>query len=875
MTLSIRNMPSTSRRHHRHRCIHPGTLFLLCACTTSVSALLPMSFVDAPAPSGRPEVTSFSLAPMKLAGVVNAHLDPKTDSPVCYDCDGPCSDRAARHGQAVCDDAPGISGLAYEACGAHAGSFVAVADRGPNLDCRGSEADKAYPMPAFAPAMGRLTLQLLTEKRDRSERLECPLFEARRSSLLRQKEWAEATQNVKAHTPVFNVAGGDSNRVEVTVGRGGARHPSVGGSDESAVHYIANLHVVNQDGVVVAMGEYSPAAGVDGVRLVFDVPTGTTSMKAYAFCNRHGMFVSQRQVVRPSTKMQSCDLGACLEEPVGGEQAAEEEGEEGGTHYDAEGRCVQLESIRAEALRRQRVEHGEDGPFLPAAGNLKHMPVVVLTYSGYKVTVGVEGAVHPTVGGGGDPEAVHYIETLYVTNEKGEVVAAASPSPVAGAAVMEFDVPNSTRELTPYAFCNRHGLFQGTTMPVRIPAGRMGLPLRCDVAACLGRSTTAPPAAGRVALRAGEKGWTALRRSGDDGAPVSGLPNKADDGHAREGGERPFACGAAVGGGALRPDGLDLEEVQVLGGGLYVGSEEYAPSLVVWRGDTGEVVARYVPGVLARDGTYTEGKTGYAVVGVLPDALAARRANRGIEAVAVDARRGRVAYCLQSAADGGQDDLHASRVVRCGVVDVRDVRKPVLLASKVVLASEATEGYMYPGKGRATAQKDVKFSAGAWLGGDTMLLLEKGKAAGGAVAARLVAVDLSTGTDLRGVSGGSVYDAADGVGRLEGACTKPAGAAGCLRKLGAPVEAMASRVVFDFEAVGKRTGADSKLEGLAIVNRHTVVVGEDNDFGYQNKGYAKVHVVRLPQALEGYEAPRCEEESGADGGSKDHSSSEL
>eukprot|EP01063_Lacrimia_lanifica_P007651 TRINITY_DN14921_c0_g1_i2.p1 TRINITY_DN14921_c0_g1~~TRINITY_DN14921_c0_g1_i2.p1 ORF type:complete len:433 (+),score=107.11 TRINITY_DN14921_c0_g1_i2:134-1432(+) len=372
------------------------------------------------------------------------------------------------------------------------------------------------------------------------------------------------------------------------------------------------------------------------------------------------------------------------------------------------------------------------------------------------------------------------------------------------------------------------------------------------------------PAMAQLALEGGGvvrvANWTGLferlrREDGTFGARqyASGLPTKALD-------ERPFrgkrggVCGPWSA-APYHPGGVDLEDVRILRPGVYIGGDDYGPSLLIWRAD-GEILARLIPEHLG--GTYAHPQGSAAALHpVLPAIFAARRGNRGFEAVAVDAAAQTVAACLESAMDGsgvgGVDAaLRGSRAVRCVVLDLSDLARPTLKAVKVAMQSDARD-YAPAERGLpdgvpAPTQADVRFSSAVLTDATSLVVIERGGGAVHGVQTRLVRYNLATGSDLA-----SPALAAHG-------CNDVAlGASGAPRGLevvegGAAVETvrpMDRTVVLDFAALPRAdvAGMETKLEGLAVAACDAVLVSEDNDFGYRGKTYAKVYRIALDVPL--------------------------
>ena len=76
-----------------------------------------------------------------------------------------------------------------------------------------------------------------------------------------------------------------------------AVHPMKASVNGSEPHWVTHIYVVNQDNKVIAMESLDPTF-VDVAAMEFDIPPGVTSVKAYEFCNIHGLWEG------PSVKVQ-------------------------------------------------------------------------------------------------------------------------------------------------------------------------------------------------------------------------------------------------------------------------------------------------------------------------------------------------------------------------------------------------------------------------------------------------------------------------------------------------------------------------------------------------------------------------------------------
>ena len=100
----------------------------------------------------------------------------------------------------------------------------------------------------------------------------------------------------------------------------------------------------------------------------------------------------------------------------------------------------------------------------------KHEPFI--TIDGTSMTVGVRGndgsmtTLHPQSA----PD--HFISHVWVTDENGDVVASANITDNATPS-NSFTIPAGVKKLTPWEYCNLHGLWKGRTYDVRIGGTRL------------------------------------------------------------------------------------------------------------------------------------------------------------------------------------------------------------------------------------------------------------------------------------------------------------------------------------------------------------------------------------------------------------------
>jgi Esterase-like activity of phytase len=284
--------------------------------------------------------------------------------------------------------------------------------------------------------------------------------------------------------------------------------------------------------------------------------------------------------------------------------------------------------------------------------------------------------------------------------------------------------------------------------------------------------------------------------------PITGLPNEAAD-------DVPYLTANASSPLAYVADGMDTEDIRRLAGGDFAVVEEYSPSLAIVDGATGRVKVRYTPaGVLPA--------ASYPVKDILPAVLVNRRVNKGFEGLAVD---GTTAWAVLQTPLGDESiygDSLVNRVVRVDHID--DPAQAQAGGQFVVLHNPFSA---YPG---ATKQTQIFFNSATWIGGTRMLLLER---APGKL--KLLAVDFAAATNI-----------------LASADLTPesSGASG--------IQAATVTEVFDSDELPAifQAPAPSKLEGLAIVNRTTVAITNDNDFGIVDAGdHTRIWIIRLKAPL--------------------------
>ncbi|MCX4402460.1 MULTISPECIES: esterase-like activity of phytase family protein [unclassified Streptomyces] len=279
----------------------------------------------------------------------------------------------------------------------------------------------------------------------------------------------------------------------------------------------------------------------------------------------------------------------------------------------------------------------------------------------------------------------------------------------------------------------------------------------------------------------------ALPITTSSGKPVTGLSDQAG----RD--EAPYSYDAQTP-LAYNPNGVDTEGIVRSADGSFWLIDEYGPSLI-HVSTRGKVLTRYVPKGLNLTGA------DYPVVEALPAVLLHRKVNRGFEGLA-QLPGGDLVMAVQSPLslpDGDAGD--ASRTTR------------LLRFSPKKRAVTAEYAYRFDPVNVVDPSEDdtseLKISSVVAVGHDRLLVEERTDKA-----ARLELVKLTRGADILG-------------GPWDSDKTSPS-----LEQLDDPaasgVPVLAKRLVVD---LGTVAGVPGKIEGIARVDRDTLALINDNDFG--------------------------------------------
>jgi hypothetical protein len=271
------------------------------------------------------------------------------------------------------------------------------------------------------------------------------------------------------------------------------------------------------------------------------------------------------------------------------------------------------------------------------------------------------------------------------------------------------------------------------------------------------------------------------------GKPVTGLSNQ----EGRD--EAPYTYDAKTP-LSYNPNGLDTEGIVRAADGSFWLVDEYGPSLVHVSA-RGKVLTRYVPEGLNLTGT------GYPVVEALPAVLLHRKINRGFEGLA-QLPGGDLVLAVQSPLSLPDTDAgEASRTARL----LRFSPKKKAVTAEFAYRFDAVD-VVDPSEDDTS---ELKISSVVAVGGDRLLVEERTDKA-----ARLQLVRLDREANILG-------------GPYDDDSTSPS-----LEQLDDPaasgVPVLAKRLVVD---LGTVDGVPGKIEGVARVDRDTLALINDNDFG--------------------------------------------
>ncbi|MGZ6096389.1 MAG: esterase-like activity of phytase family protein [Polyangiales bacterium] len=284
--------------------------------------------------------------------------------------------------------------------------------------------------------------------------------------------------------------------------------------------------------------------------------------------------------------------------------------------------------------------------------------------------------------------------------------------------------------------------------------------------------------------------------------------------------------------------GIDPEDVRRLPSGDFAIVEEYSPSLAIVDGTTGKVKVRYTPkGVKIP-------KAGYTVKDTLPAVFANRRSNKGFEGLAIS-KDGKTAYLvLQSPMGSDTDAKYAlSLVNRILKLDISDPLDAKVVGQYLVIHNAATAL-----GAKAKDQAKVYFNSATWIADDHLLLLERvsGRfklydvdlAHNGTKVPNVIVEGTPAGDTLspEDVTAGSGYSA---MGLVPASWTEVLDS-----------NDLAAGSLFTTDPSSGKPSPD-KIEGLAVINKSTVAIANDNDFGIgtNTNEQSRIWILRLKSPL--------------------------
>ncbi|WP_317201278.1 esterase-like activity of phytase family protein [Janthinobacterium sp.] len=278
----------------------------------------------------------------------------------------------------------------------------------------------------------------------------------------------------------------------------------------------------------------------------------------------------------------------------------------------------------------------------------------------------------------------------------------------------------------------------------------------------------------------------------------------------------------AAGKAVYNAGGIDAEAIAVdkKRNVLWV-SDEYGPFIVKLDPATGVIQARYAPG---------QG---------LPAIFAKRRANRGIEGMALDSASDTLHAFLQSPLSDGKA-LYAP--TKSSEQIERFARFTRWIAFDPV-SGTTSKMYAYPLDGadyQDGRTGNAKLGDMVALGGGKFIVIEQGAAPSGKVFNKLMLVEVGAATDI----GGAAFNAASSdleKSSMSGAPVNGASWAG--------VTTLKKTLLLDLNGIGWTA---EKAEGLTLVDASTLALSNDNDFGMKTKVFTPAGV-----AVEGADVTKC------------------
>jgi len=237
------------------------------------------------------------------------------------------------------------------------------------------------------------------------------------------------------------------------------------------------------------------------------------------------------------------------------------------------------------------------------------------------------------------------------------------------------------------------------------------------------------------------------------------------------------------------PNGLDTEALYVMKDGSFWIGEEYAPSLV-HVDKNGKIIERLVPKKLAKE---LKNAT-YNIKGVLPNIIAKRHPNRGIEAIALSPDEKYIYFAIQSPLDNPKYSKSRDiRVYKMNLNNYNDIKE-------YLYKEDLAKTFKADNKKKKRKQKDVKISEMTCVGKDKLIFDER-------------------------ISKVSKFYLVD----LKNEIPVPKSKDKNLETNDKGVKAVHKKLVY--MSVAKKGKVPSKIEGVANLGNHKFFLINDNDFG--------------------------------------------
>lgn len=320
---------------------------------------------------------------------------------------------------------------------------------------------------------------------------------------------------------------------------------------------------------------------------------------------------------------------------------------------------------------------------------------------------------------------------------------------------------------------------------------------------------------------------------------VTGLPTNTND-------DTPYDgwCRTALG---YDEGGQDMEDIQPIPGTNYaVVVDEYNPSISVINidfsstTDCGMVKVRYVPESISLP------NAGYTVKSILPRSYDQRRANRGLEGVAVSPDGKTAAAFMQSCmvvtnstyrTEAGLDSTSTETGKDCeftlvAFLNITDPLDAKMIGTKLY----PLDSYQEWGYTSFSQMDKVKVSGAFWLGTEygvqnnkqVIAVLERDPS---------VRIHIADFTDAEYIS-----ESTNSAASLNVLVKKT----NVTAKLGFNAFATKKLLVDTATVDGYvARGEGAKVEGFAFLNNYTMAIANDNDFGLESNKVSTVDIIRL------------------------------